>query len=340
MIRFSNGWALQLLYLLPLLLLMVYFEYRWRLKSLSKWAEMSMWKHSFPNIATFRLLLKRILLFLSLSFLIVALAGPQVGTRIMEIKREGTDIAIIVDFSHSMLAEDVAPNRLERARHEIRRFLSKLRGDRVALVPFAGASFIQVPLTLDYGSVHSLLDVLDPDIMPHYGSNIGEAIKIARNAFVEESKAQRVMLIISDGEEHTPKAIEEAKQAAKEGIIIFTIGMATPAGAPVPIKDRRGNVVRFKQDRGGSIVVSKLDEQLLQEIASVTGGQYYRTTSSGDEFNQIIQRLGRLDAEQHEGKMFTDYEDRFQWPLGAALLLLIAEELIPPYRRRRDDEND
>jgi Ca-activated chloride channel family protein len=242
-----------------------------------------------------------------------------------------------VDVSQSMLTEDIAPNRMLRTRHEVARLLEQLRGDRVALAPFAGVAFVQVPLTLDYSAVVSILNALEPGMIPQPGTSLAAAIHQARRAFRAEGKAQKVMILISDGEDHEPGAFAEAKEAAKEGVIIYTVGMATPAGGPIPVRDDRGRVAGYKKGPGGETVISRLNDDELQQIAAATGGEFYRASAGGGEFKQIFKKISGMDKEQFESREYTDWEDRFQWPVAAVLLLMVFEECIPPGRKRKDE---
>jgi len=317
------------------LLVVAWFEYRWRLKAMREWAAEALWDSALPERAPVRILLKRILWISAVGMLALALGGPQVGTRLVEMTREGVDVVIALDVSKSMLAEDVAPSRLLKAKHEILNLLQRLRGDRAALVPFAGVAFVQVPLTLDYGAFSSVLNALEPEIIPQPGTAIGEAIKQGAKAFRAESKASKILIIITDGEDQEKGAVDEAKKAAENGVMIFTVGMASSEGAPIPEKDEAGRIVGYKQERGEGTVISKLNDGLLKDIADATGGEYYRDNPGGDEFRKIYERISGMDKQKFEQKTFTDYEDRFQWPLAAAFLLLLADELILPYRRRK-----
>ncbi|MDP8239732.1 MAG: VWA domain-containing protein [Candidatus Hatepunaea meridiana] len=335
MIRFAHPEYLYFLWCIPLLSLLIWWEYRWQIKTMHTWAKEKLWDAALPNRAPGRKLIRRILILFAIMLLIFSASGPQVGTRMIEVIREGSDIAIAVDVSESMLAEDITPNRMMKAQHEIVKFLGKLRGDRVALVPFAGVAFVQVPLTLDYAAVNSILHALEPGMIPQPGTSISAAINQARRAFREEGKAQKIIILISDGEDHEEGAIEAAKEAAKESVIIYTVGMASPSGGPVPIKNERGKVTGYKKEKSGGTVISRLNEKLLTDIARITGGEFYRATSIGGEFNKIYKQVAGLDKEQFEAKEYTDFEHRFQWPLAAAFLLVVIGEIIPTGRRRK-----
>lgn len=299
------------------------------------WAQSKHWDTALPFRSPVRILLKRLMVSASLGLIVFALSGPQIGTRLIEVKREGTDIVIVFDVSESMNASDITPSRIVKARHEIGRLLKKLKGDRVALVPFASVAFIQVPLTLDYSSVLTTLEAMDPGMIPYPGTSLGEAIKMGSQAFKSESKAQKIMLLITDSEDHETDPLQEAETASKAGIKIFTVGMATPAGAPIPIRDNRGNITGYKQYKKNT-VVSRLDEVLLKEIAEKSGGAYFRATKSGTEFKKIFERISGMNTEEFETMQYSDYEDRFQWPLILALFILFLEMLIPFGKIRRE----
>ncbi len=335
MIRFAHPGYLHLLWGVPLLLLLVWWEYRWRLRAMHRWAREPFWDAALPHRAPVRKLVRRLLSVLVIALLLLAASGPQVGTRLVEMTREGIDIAIAIDVSQSMLTEDITPNRMLKARHEIIRFLGRLRGDRVALVPFAGVAFVQVPLTLDYDAVNTILHALEPGMIPQPGTSIAAAIRQSRRSFRAEGKAQKIIILITDGEDHEENCIAEAKAAAKENIIIYTVGMASSTGGPIPEKNRRGKVLGYKKDRGGRTVISHLNEQLLTEIARTTGGEYYRVSQSGGEFKEIYRKVTGLDKEQFEAKEYTDFEHRFQWLLSAAFLLLVIGEFVPPGRLKK-----
>lgn len=334
MIRFERGDVLYLLWVLPILVAIAWWENRWYLKAMIRWAAQEMWEVTLPQNSPNRILLKRILTIVSIGVLIIGIAGPQVGTTLREVKREGVDIALVVDISSSMLSEDIAPNRNLRTRSEIGRLLNKLRGDRVALIFFANAAHIQIPLTLDYSTVMSLLNLLGPETMPAQGTLIARGIEMAAQVFQDDSPAARVMVLISDGEDQGSKVVKAAELAAEQRIVIHTIGMATYAGGPIPEKNDQGQVTGYKKDKNGNTVLTRLNEQLLTDIATATGGNYYRATQSGDEFKQVYKHIFELDKAQFEERQYTDYEDRFQWLLAMSLLLIVIEQIIPSGRRR------
>ena len=210
----------------------------------------------------------------------MALARPQWGAETQEVERKGVQVMVALDVSNSMLAQDVKPSRLERAKLEIADLMRRLGGDEVGLVLFSGASFIQFPLTSDYATAQSFLDDARPSVISKPGTDIGDAVRTALRGFDEHSNSQRVILLITDGEGHDPNSLDVVKQAAEEGVLFYTIGFGSPEGVPVPLVDDAGNVVGYKQDAAGETVLTRLDEKTLQEVARIGGGQYYRATAS------------------------------------------------------------
>ena len=335
MIRFAHPEYLVLLWGIPVLLVITWWEHSWRLQAMRNWANSELWDFTFPHRSPNRILLRQILSVSAIGCLVFAISGPQVGTREIEVTREGSDIAIAIDVSRSMWCEDVVPDRLSKARHEISRLLNLLRGDRISLIPFSSFAFVQVPLTLDYSAVNTLLYTIDPNVMPEQGTSLSEAIKQCMRTFSDESKAQRIIILITDGEDHEGEALEQAKKAAESGTIIYTVGMASSMGGPIPIKTKRGKVSGYLKDSRGATVISRLNEDILKEIADITDGEYYGASATGDEFRKLFKKIAGLDKELFETKQYTDYEDRFQWFAAAAFLLILIGQIIPPGRRRQ-----
>jgi Ca-activated chloride channel family protein len=263
----------------------------------------------------------------------VALANPQIGTKLEEVTRQGVDIIIAVDVSKSMLAEDITPNRLEKAKHAIGRFLDLLEGDRIGLVAFAGMAHVQCPLTLDYSAAKLFLSVIDPALIPQPGTAIGEAIKSATKAFNAQERKHKVLILITDGEDHEADPLEATKEAGQQGVIIYTVGIGSPQGVPIPEYNQAGSQIGFKKDRQGSVVTTKLDIYTLQKIAFETGGKYYLASSSESELDEIYDEITSLEKKELVSKQFSQYEDRFQIFLAIGFLLLVAEILIPERRK-------
>ena len=273
---------------------------------------------------------------LGVALLGLTLVGPQLGTRVRDVKREGVDLVIALDVSLSMLAEDVAPNRLERAKNEIKKLLDELRGDRVGLVIFAGDAFIQCPLTTDYGAVRLFLDVADPSLLPTPGTDFGAALAAALDAFdvpvaEEEEPRAHALLFVSDGENHVTGLDELMQEAREANVVIYAAGVGETDGARIPVA-RRGARVTYKQDRTGTPVVTQLEEGALKELAAE--GAYFRIARTSSSLPEIISSLERLDKTEFGVEQYEEYEVKYQWPLAAALLLLLAERLVSDRRRR------
>lgn len=332
MIRFAHSEYLNLLALLPALLVLFWFFIRMKRKALERFIHPSMSFRLAPTASQAKAVLKFSLLLLAVGCLVIGLANPQIGTRLEEVKQEGVDLFIALDVSTSMKAEDLKPNRLEKARLAIRNLIERLRGDRIGLVVFAGDAYTQFPLTTDYGAAYLFLDVVDSDVVPVPGTSIGAAIRRAVASFDFEATTAKVLVIITDGENTEGDAMEAAKEAAEKGVRIYAIGMGSPAGSPIPVYNAAGRQVDFKRDRSGTVVVTKLDEVSLQRIAEMGDGEYFRASNSQDELTAIYDDINKLDKQEFGTTQFTDYEDRFQVFVGAALFLLLMELLLSETR--------
>jgi Ca-activated chloride channel homolog len=278
--------------------------------------------------------IRNILIIMAVVFLILALSRPQIGSRLTMTKRYGVDIMIAIDTSLSMLAQDIKPNRLEKAKIEIRSFIDKLKGDKVGILTFAGDSFMQCPLTLDYNAAKMFLSVIAPDMMPKPGTAIGEAVKMAAEGFTKKERKYKVLILLTDGEDHSANPVEAASEAKKEGIIIYTIGMGTVKGEPIPVLDESGKVSGYKKDKNGEVIMTKLDEETLQKIALVTGGKYYHATAAEFELDKIYDEISKMEKKELSNRLFTQYEDRFQYFLGIALILLFVEFMIGDKKKK------
>lgn len=267
--------------------------------------------------------------------LAVALAGPRLGTELREMKREGVDLVIALDVSMSMTAEDVAPNRLDRAKNEIRKLLGELQGDRVGLVIFAGDAFIQCPLTTDYSALRLFLDVANPSLIPTPGTDFGAALRMAAQAFEapteSEDQAQtKALLFVSDGENHVADIEGIVQSAREENIILFAAGVGETAGSPIPVY-QNGRQVGYKRNSAGEIVHTRLEEAALQDISSE--GAYFRIARTSSSLPQITSALDRLEKQEFAQSEYEQYEERYQWPLALALFLLIAERFVSDRRK-------
>ena len=265
------------------------------------------------------------------SLLIIAFAKPQVGTKMTEVKQTGIDVYILLDVSRSMAAEDIKPNRLEKAKYQISNLIQKLRGDRIGLIVFSGEAYIQFPLTTDYSAANLFLSAVDFNSVPQPGTAIASAITLAVQAF-DSAATDKAIIIITDGEDHEGDIDDAIEKATKREIKIYTIGLGSPDGLPIPIYDNRGNQVGFKKDNSGETVLTKLNESILKEIADKGNGKYYRGNNYEDYLDKIYSDLSALEQAEFGVKKVTDYEDRFYYFLIPAVLLLIIELFITDIR--------
>ena len=273
---------------------------------------------------------------LSYTFLVLALSRPQIGTTLEIMKRSGLDIMVGLDISASMLAEDIKPNRLLKAKHAISSFIDRLEGDRVGLIAFARDSFVQCPLTIDYAAAKLLLDALNVDTISQSGTEINQAIKIAASSFNQEEDKYKVLLFFTDGEDHGKRAIEAAKAAASQGIRIYCVGVGLPdQGTPIPLRQSNGEFRGYKHDRNGKPIVTKLEDAMLREIAQLTNGNYYQATPGEAEIDRLLAEFAAIEKRKIEERQFTQYEDRFQYFLAFALLFLVWEFLLPEARSNK-----
>ncbi len=333
MVRFAHPEFLYGLVLTPFLILMFIRSRFISKQSLKRFGNPAVLQHLMPDTGKYKHGLKFFLLIAAFSLLIVALANPQVGTRLETVKREGVDVLIALDVSNSMKAEDFKPNRLENAKRQISLMLDKLQNDRIGLIVFAGTSYIQLPLTTDYSAARLFLSAIDTDIVPVQGTAIGSAIDLAVKSFVQGEKKHKVIIIISDGENHEDDALDAAKEAAKEGIVFHTIGMGSPQGAPIPVYEN-GRPGGFRKDNDGNTVITRLDETTLQEIASVSSGKYIRATNRQNELEILFREIESMEKKEFGTKTFTEFEDRFQYPLAITLFFLVLEFFVSERKNR------
>lgn len=333
--RFSNPGFLILLLLIPLLIAFYVFVFRQKKRMMSVFGSPKLLEKLFDPESTKRQKLKSLLLVLAGFFIILALCGPQIGTKMSEVKRHGVDILIAIDCSKSMLAEDMEPNRLEKAKRELTALIDRTQGDRVGIIAFAGQAFLQCPLTLDYNAAKMFLGIIDTNLIPQPGTAIGQAIRLAVKSFSQKERKYKVLVLLTDGEDHESNPLDAVDDAKKEGVRIYTVGFGNPQGELIPLKDEKGNLSGYQKDRKGETVLSKLDEMLLQKIALQTGGKYYHSTGGEIELDRIYEDISGMDKKELQSRLLSLYEDRFQYFVFIGILLLIAEFLIPETSRNR-----
>ena len=328
MLRYEHIEYLNFLFGIPVLVLGIIFYNRWKKKSLSLFGDGKLLKELMHSYSKGRTQIKNVFTMLIFTFLIIGIANPQVGTKMEEVKREGVDLMIAIDLSNSMLAEDIKPNRLEKAKLAISRLIDKLEGDRIGLIVFAGEAYVQLPITTDYSAAKLFLSTVNTNIVPTQGTKIAKAIDLSVQSFDMENVQNKAIIIITDGESHDEKAIESAQQAQELGIFVHTLGMGLSKGGPIPIYNKYGNPTGYRKDREGNTVVSKLNENLLQEIASAGSGIYVRANNSKAGLSTLFAEINKMEKKEIGTMVFTQYKDRFQLFIGFALLLLLADLIL------------
>jgi Ca-activated chloride channel family protein len=311
----------------PLLVVLFGLYVRWKKKSLKLFGSSEIITQLFPEVSSTRPTLKFWIRWVAFVLLIIGLCGPLIGSKLEEVKRKGSDIIICLDVSNSMLAEDLMPNRLERAKQAISRLIDKLEGDRIGLVVFAGDAYTQLPITTDYAAAKLFLSQITTDIVPKQGTAIGAAIDLASTSFTDTIKKNSAIIIITDGENHEDDAIESAKEANSQGIKVYTIGMGSEQGTPIPIYNN-GAKVGYRQDHGGQTIMTKLNTLTLEDIAEAGKGKFIHATNSDDGLSIILKELNTLDKKEFKAKMYTDYENQYQFFIAIALFLLIIDFII------------
>jgi Ca-activated chloride channel family protein len=322
------------LLLLPAVLVFMWFAIRSRRKALERFGEPGVVARLTDTVNVVGRRIRLVFFFPILALLVTALARPQFGSRVETVRREGLDIVIAIDVSSSMLAEDLVPNRLERAKFAVNSLIDRLDGDRVALVAFAGEAFVQTPLTVDYAAAAMFLNAMTTDMIPVQGTNLAGALDVSLNAFSEDVPQHRVLILITDGEDHEGDFQSRIDRAAEEGVKIFSVGMGSPDGVPIPVYGSGGRRTGFKRDRDGNVVTTRLDEETLRAVATGTGGDYLRA-STGSDLDRLADEIDALQGREFQAQQVTRFEEQYQIFLGAALLLLFADAFIPDTRRPR-----
>jgi len=324
MLRFAHPEFLYLLAVIPVILLtFVYMQLR-KKKAIAKMGEPGLMKQLSADSSSAKPWLKGALVSFGIMLLITGLANPQIGTKLEEVKREGVDIIIALDVSNSMKAEDIRPNRLERSKQAISRLIDQLENDRIGIVVFAGQAYVQLPITADFGAAKLFLSTIDTDIIPTQGTDIGAAIELSMKSFVGNENKYKSLILITDGEDNEGQGLEAAKAAREAGVILHAIGMGTENGAPIPVY-KNGMQIDFVKDRNGSIVLSRLDQVTLEKIAAEGKGIFVRASNSDDGLNAVLKEISKMDKKAFGTKIYSGYEDRFQYFIGGGLLILLLE---------------
>jgi Ca-activated chloride channel family protein len=313
--------------IIPVMLMVFLWTFFWKKRIQKSFGSAVVLKRLSPDLSFFKSSLKFIILCLAVGFLVIGLINPKIGTKLETIKREGVDIVFAIDVSKSMLAEDVAPNRLEKSKQLVTQIINNLASDRVGIIAYAGKAFPQLPITTDYASAKMFLQSMNTDMLSSQGTAINEAIQLSRNYFDDEEQTNRVLIILSDGEDHNDLSVEVAEAASEEGIKIYTIGVGSEKGGPIPLK-RNGVVMSYKKDQNNETVITKLNEETLRLIANEAKGGYINGSQTAAVVEQIRAVLSAMDKKEFEAKEFAEYKDQFQWFLGIGLFFLILDVLL------------
>ena len=299
----------------------------WKKRKQKQFADSGLMEKLSPQMSTFKSFLKTGVICIALALLVVALVNPKMGTKLETIKRQGVDIVFALDVSKSMLAEDIAPSRLEKAKQIITRIIDNLGSDRIGVIIYAGNSYPLLPITTDHAAAKMFLQNADPDMVSSQGTAINEAINRGITYFDMKERTNRFLFIVSDGEDHEENVAYAAEDATKAGIKIFTIGIGTEKGGPIPIKEN-GNVVSYKKDNKGEVVITQLKPDVLKEIASEGNGKYIDGNRTQETIKTIEDLLLKAEKNEFETKQFSDYKDQFQWFIGLGLLFLLIDVLL------------
>lgn len=331
--RFGNPDLLYLLLLLPVLVIFFIINESRKKRALRKLGNSRLAGSLIPEMSRTRPVLKFILQLMALSALIIALARPQFGSKLEDVKKEGVEVIIALDVSNSMLAEDIQPNRLTRAKQAISRLVDNLNNDRIGLIVFAGDAYTQLPVTTDYVSAKMFLSTIGPEMVPKQGTAIGAAINLGIRSFSPGEGRSKAMVLITDGENHEDDPVASAEEAAKAGIVIHAIGIGSAEGVPIPMKinGRRD----YLKDEKGNTVISKLDEDILKKIAMTAGGSYVRASNSNIGLDEIFSQIKKMKTQELESTMYTEYNDQFQIFAAIAIFILLVDFLIMDRKNRR-----
>ena len=329
MLNFAQAQYLLLLLLIPLFFVIQAVVLKMRRRKIRKFGDEKLVSQLMPSYSKGKVWVRLVLFSIGFFFFVIGLSRPQIGAKLKEHETKGAEIMIVLDVSNSMLAEDYSPNRLERAKLAISRLVDKLREDRIGLIVFAGNSFVQLPITTDYVSAKMFLNSISTDSVPVQGTAIGDAINTAMRSFSAQSEKSRAIIVITDGENHEDDPVAAAKQAAELGVRVFAIGVGSPEGKPIPMD---GELLK---DKDGEIVVTRLDEKVLQDLAQAGNGVYVRAGNSEFGLNPIIENIKRMEDEMYSSIVFEEFDEQFMYFLCIALFFFVLEMLIGDRRSKK-----
>ena len=318
---------LYILILLPIILLVFLYNKYWQKRTIKKYFDDATFNFLSPELSSTKSYIKTSLTLLIISILVFGLVNPKIGTELKTVKREGVDIVFAIDVSKSMLAEDIAPNRIFKAKRLVSEIFNKLGSDRVGIIAYASTAIPVLPITNDFSSAKMFLESLNTDMLSSQGTSIVEAIELSKGYFDDENQTNRVLCILSDGEDHEYDENQFISTLRDSGIIILSVGLGSTKGAPIPIKEN--NIVKsYKKDDKGEVVITKLNDELLKKIATQSSGKYIKGDNTSLVVDEIINELKEMDKKEFESKQFVSFKDQFQWFLGAGLLLFLVNSII------------
>jgi Ca-activated chloride channel family protein len=315
---------LYLLFILPVVVVIFLINLYWKRKKQREFGDLELLKRLSPERSVFKPVLKLTVMLLALAALIIGLVNPKIGTKVETVKREGIDIVFAMDVSKSMLAEDVAPSRLEKSKQIVSQIINQLGSDRIGIVVYAGSAFPVLPITTDYGVAKMFLQSINPEMVSSQGTSLDEAIKLSATYFAEKSKTSKLLILISDGEDHSEGAEAAAEDAKKLGMKIITIGLGTEKGATIPLK-KNGIVESYQRDNNGEVVITKLNPNSLATIAKITGGGYINGNNTKEVLEYIKNALDKIQKTEFEATEMADFQSQFQWFLGIGFVLLFLD---------------
>ncbi|MDA9338553.1 VWA domain-containing protein [Flavobacteriaceae bacterium] len=327
MYQLEETFYFYLLIIIPVLIIGFIFLSRWKNRIQNKYISADLLKILSPNISTFKPKIKLLFLIFFVLFATLSLVNPKIGTELKTVKREGVDLVFAVDVSKSMLAEDIAPNRLEKAKRIVSEIINKLNNDRVGIIAYAASALPILPITDDYSTAKTFLQSLTTDMLSSQGTAVLESINLAKDFYDDDNQTNRVLCILSDGEDHEIQNQNITEIAKSSGITIITIGLGSVKGSPIPLKEN--NIVKsYKKDQNGDVVITKLNIELLKNIANSSNGIYIDGANTESVVKAIVERLKEMDKKEFESKQFVAYKDQFQWFIGFAILFLSLELII------------
>ena len=330
MFRFEHPEFLYLLLILPVLIVFYIYTIIRKRKAIKRYGNLLLMKELMPDVSYKRQNLKFWLTFGAIAMVIIVIAGPQFGSKLETVKRQGVEIMVCLDVSNSMLAEDVSPNRLDKAKSILSRLTDGFTDDKVGLIVFAGEAFTQLPITSDYISAKMFLSSIDPSMVSTQGTAIGAAINLAMRSFTPDESSDKTIILITDGENHEDDAVSAAQAAAEKGIHVNIVGMGDPQGAPIPV----GGSSDYMRDNAGNVVITKLNEQMCQEIAAAGSGLYVRADNTNAAQRALEREIDKMDKSELESKVYSEYDEQFQIFAWIALFLLLIEFFTMDRRNR------